>query len=152
MNITAATQIKDLSYGELKTVIETTVYWCFDNLKQPKRYRTFNGIKLTMPMMNIFISRKQGHDLNPKNVCRGEYNPFINQIIIVKNNIANIEELIDTIIHEYTHATQSLGTYMKKSLKYGYWNNPLEVEARTVAALHTDDCCFDICKALNPNY
>lgn len=152
MKITASTPIKNLTSKELITVVNNTVQWCFDNLKQPRRHRVFAGIKLTMPMMHVFISHKRGYALNPKNNSRGEYNPFINQIIIVKNNIDSFEELVDTIIHEYTHSTQSLGSYAKKSLKYGYFNNPFEVEARTVAAIHTDDCVFDVCKKLNPKY
>ena len=152
MKITASTPIKTLTSKELTTVVINTVQWCFDNLKQPRRHRVFAGIRLTMPEMHVFISRKRGFDLNPKNNCRGEYNPFINQIIIVKNNIDSFEDLVDTIIHEYTHSTQTLGSYAKKSLKYGYYDNPFEVEARTVAAIHTDDCVFDVCKLLNPNY
>jgi hypothetical protein len=152
MNITAATKISNLTTKELNIVVKEIVYWCFDNLKQPKRHRTFGGIKLTMPVMHVFISRKRGMNLNPKNNFRGEYNPFLNQIVIMKNNIDSLDDLIDTIIHEYTHSTQALGRYMKLNQKHGYWENPLEVEARMVAALNMDNCMFDVCKSLNPNY
>jgi len=59
MKITASTPIKELTSKELTTVVINTVQWCFNNLKQPRRHRVFAGIRLTMPEMHVFISRKR---------------------------------------------------------------------------------------------
>ena len=49
-------------------------------------------------------------------------------------------EGIKTIIHEYIHYLQDLSNYNLLSEFFGYWNNPREVEARTIADLYAPKC------------
>jgi len=138
--ITAATKIKSLTYGQIGHITADTMGWCLVNMKKPKRKR----YGLNMPKLSAFISKRKSVKEIPSNDARGEYMPYTNQIIVVPSNIQTVWELIETVIHEYTHSTQDLKHYNECNVVFGYFNNPYEVEARYEAALRTDDCCFDI--------
>jgi hypothetical protein len=61
----------------------------------------------------------------------GAFDAEINELILYYNNVKSLKVLITTIIHEYQHSLQPIKTkYEVYSKKYGYWKNPLEVEAR----------------------
>ena len=142
--IKSTTELSELKPSQIKSIIELTMFWCFNSLKQPKKSRTFNGIKIPMPGMTVFISKRKGAKYIPANNYSGEYNPFVNQITVVPSNIEYVVDLVEVLIHEYTHSTQRLTDYTQKNKKYGYWNNPYEVEARATAATFAEVCCFEI--------
>jgi hypothetical protein len=142
----STTNLTDLKPKQIKSVIMSTLDWCFTNLKAPKRSRTFNGVKIPMPAMSVFISKRKGSQHIPANDALGEYSPFLNQITLVPSNIGSVVDLVEVIIHEYTHSTQKLTDYYKLDKKYGYLLNPYEVEARLVAATYADVCCYEILK------
>lgn len=56
---------------------------------------------------------------------------------------SNLQDLANTIIHEYTHALQFTSQkehmrYQQETERVGYYNNPFEKEARKVASEHED--------------
>ena len=62
----------------------------------------------------------------------GEYDDIDHEIFIYHNNCRTVRVLIQTMIHEYTHSIQKgMRSYSKLSKENGYWNNPLEIEARS---------------------
>ena len=64
-------------------------------------------------------------------VTYGGYSHDYNKIFIYSNNINNLKLLLCTVIHEYQHSVQPMMIrYTSYSKKYGYWKNPLEIEAR----------------------
>ncbi len=94
--------------------------------------------------MSIQVSMAAGFDVNPKNDSRGEYNPYINQIILFKNNIEDVATLANVVIHEYVHSTQKLTDYAAKHSRYGYYNNPYETEAQATADKYYLECVEDV--------
>lgn len=62
----------------------------------------------------------------------GYYDIAENTIVIYRGMLDNIEEYVKVFIHEWTHSRQPkiLAEYDKADAKYGYRNNPFEVEAR----------------------
>lgn len=63
--------------------------------------------------------------------------------INVKEN-GTLRDFIDTIIHEFIHSTQKSGKYYKLDGKYGYDNNPYEIEAVKKAKKWRKICWYGI--------
>ena len=59
----------------------------------------------------------------------GQYDPQDHAIYIYYNNIDNVKELLQTIIHEWTHSLQPLTSKWKEYNDMEYTNNPYEKEA-----------------------
>ena len=75
----------------------------------------------------------------------GEYNYMTNKIRIHHNICENVQMMIRTIIHEYTHYIQDIkGKYDILYKKYGYDKHPQEIEARKNEKLYSS--CWKIIK------
>lgn len=79
----------------------------------------------------------------------GKYYFRTKTIEIYYRNHTNLNTLIETILHEYIHHLQL--RYLKDdkkcdrlSRRIGYYNNPFEVEARTLAKKYRDQCIRDL--------
>jgi hypothetical protein len=59
----------------------------------------------------------------------GEYDPQDHCIFIYYNNTNTVKELLQTIIHEWTHSLQPLTSKWKEYNKMEYNSNPYEKEA-----------------------
>lgn len=74
----------------------------------------------------------------------GIYHAANNEIVIYVNNHQTIEQLTNTIIHEYIHARQRNRLFTKMYDQYtrdlGYWENPYEKEARREADRYQVEC------------
>jgi hypothetical protein len=72
---------------------------------------------------------------------------------ITLNLTANetIKDLIDTVIHEYTHYLQPnfQEIYEQLSTEYEYHNHPLETEAKEHAKIYRRSCFLSIKKEIN---
>lgn len=67
------------------------------------------------------------------------------QIVIYMYDDLDINYLIDTVIHEYSHYLQfekksQEQDYDKKHFELGYLNNPYEIEARQIAKQKKKEC------------
>lgn len=70
---------------------------------------------------------------------------FNGEVIVYLHNNPDIPTLVDTVLHEIMHFIQSKTDVQYKryddySEKYGYWDNPFEIESRKFAKNHTEAC------------
>ena len=67
------------------------------------------------------------------------------QIVIYVYDNLDVDCLVDTVIHEYSHYLQfekkaSEQDYNKQHEEMGYWDNPYEVKAREIAKQKRKEC------------
>jgi hypothetical protein len=110
----------------LKKISHLILEWCVNNLGKPNKKHD----PLILTVSNI--SNFEKHGLSEE---KGVYDPIDTEITIYRYNLSSIEDLVKTVIHEYTHFLQMPNSrycrmYDKYDDEHGYWDNPLEVEAR----------------------
>ena len=96
-----------------------TLKWCKKNLGINKR-------KKTKPKISIRINFKKDET---EKTTRGAYYFDENRIIIYHINCKTINDVISTIIHEYTHYLQSNKKYWDYFKTHYYSNHPYERQA-----------------------
>lgn len=76
----------------------------------------------------------------------GYYDEQDNLIFVSKDKHHNIEDLVDTVIHEYTHYKQNIKVDFRVLSKYFEFDDqhPLEIEARTVAQRDSPICLKEV--------
>lgn len=79
-----------------------------------------------------------------KSECAGLYQYQDNEITIFVKEHLTVRDLIDTVIHEYTHYKQPMSKYSKLLKKNGYKNHPLEIEAIHKAKTFRKECWHNI--------
>ena len=111
--ITLKTDIKNLSKKEMKVLNESLVEACA-----------------------LYMGKKKG--LSVRMIGRGKkyfglYDYDTNEIKIYKKSCSGMLGYVKTFVHEYAHAKQKglAKNYTAYHFKYGYWNNPYEVDARS---------------------
>ena len=75
--------------------------------------------------LELLVSYKQGYI--PSIV--GEYDPQDHEIIVYWDNVDNVKELLQTMIHEWTHSLQPLSSKWKEYKAQVYTRNKFEKEA-----------------------
>ncbi len=68
----------------------------------------------------------------------GEYDPQDHAIYIYYNNIDNVKELLQTIIHEWTHSLQPLTSKWREYNDVAYSRNPFERAAYKSEGLYSE--------------
>ena len=116
-NIKKATKIANLAYR-----------WCENRFGHP--------LKTVIGDFKVSQDKRVKHML-------GEY--MDRNIKIYIYNCSSYSEVIRTVIHEYTHYLQmpklnDNGKYYRLDEKYGYINNPMEVEAREAEDMFIKTC------------
>jgi Zn-dependent peptidase ImmA (M78 family) len=105
---------------KLRKISKLTFEWCVQNMGKHPVYG--------LPKI---ICRE-----NTKTDQRGYYDFDLGRhhiVIYIRGN-DDIQNLIDTIIHEYKHSLQNMRkSYCKLERELGYWNHPMEKEARSTA-------------------
>lgn len=102
--------------------------WCINNLGNPLK-----TISPTIILKN---------DKRVKNM----YGFYMDQNITIHlSTIQTTRQMVSTIIHEYCHYLQSprisrFTKYWKLNDKFGYTNNPFEIEARQFESLYLNSC------------
>jgi hypothetical protein len=91
--------------------------------------------KPTYPKLRLSRTR-----LKEEPSCKGEYDEDTNTLIIYKPAHRSAIDIIDTVIHEYTHSTQCMVKYFKMAGKHGYNKHPYEHEATRMGKLHSKKC------------
>ena len=114
--------------------IRAVINWCRINLDGNKK-REIN-------LLVKYIAHK---------TLMGEYRYFTKTIIVYLGSHKSIEALVDTIIHEFSHAQnitskKHQAEYDKLTKDDGYYNNPHEVLARKFAAENKMKCITDLYK------
>jgi hypothetical protein len=123
------TKLKGKHKKTIKTITGLTLYWCIQKWGVNKRRST--DINLNLDFVN-----KPGS-------C-GEYYYQDNAIVVYVKHNRTIRDLIDTIIHEFTHQRQAISNYQQVLKKFGYDAHPLEQEAVAVAKEFRKQCWHEI--------
>ena len=126
-----------LSYSkkELEDIGDKVIDWCIDEFGLSKHYEHYPYVEIDMVEENLM----------------GEFIGDNNEIIIYLNAMNNIDDFINTIIHEYIHYMQSPSWYTR------YLNNltlneviknkhPYEIQAEQIATTNYIECKNNILK------
>ena len=132
------TPIKHQRRIRVNKIIHHTLDWCIDKWG-------LNGDRDVELDLDITYREHEHYG----NTSKAEYCYEDNEIIIYPNHHSNVRDLIDSIIHEFTHQRQDMSKYIQTLLKSGYQHHPLEIEAMEVAKKYRRDCCCDIKKEIN---
>jgi hypothetical protein len=112
--ITASIPLSTLSRYKVQKIAKLTIDFCTENFGKTKN----------KSWPTTYISWRSNTSLI------GEYDPFNHDIWVWVKNCPTVMELVKTIIHEWTHSKQRILTeYQKLHRKFGYKDNPLEIEA-----------------------
>ena len=128
-----------LSYSkkEFEDIGEKVIDWCIDEFGLSKHYEHYPYIEIDIDEEDYSLM--------------GEFIGDNNEIIIYLNAMNNIDDFINTIIHEYTHYMQSPSWYTR------YLNNltlneviknkhPYEIQAEQIATNNYIQCKNNILK------
>ena len=126
--------LSELSPKQSNDLIHQILNWCIGNiyLKKGRRFKP-----------TLFISKRT------KTNNLGSYQYYNKKITVYILRHNSIEELCDTIIHEYVHHLQIRTS--KDDIRYNrltrlksYWDNDYEVEARSIASKYSKKCKKDL--------
>jgi len=128
-----------LSYSkkEFEDIGEKVIDWCIDEFGLSKHYEHYPYIEIDIDEEDYSLM--------------GEFIGDNNEIIIYLNAMNNIDDFINTIIHEYIHYMQSPSWYTR------YLNNltlneviknkhPYEIQAEQIATTNYIECKNNILK------
>lgn len=129
------TPIRDLPV-HYTVLSDTILYWCGENLGKRKKQPRIE--------LRYYQSKKY---------C-GKYLGATATIVVYTKSNISLEQLVNTVIHEYCHhlqfeKPQSQKVYDKLLMDIGYLNHPMEIEARNVASKNTMKCINTISKKMN---
>ena len=110
---------KFIDINTKKRLTNLTIKWCRDFFGVNERKR--NKLKVT-------FSNRQRKIKN--SVVFGNYCFWRNVITIYLPHCNTTDEIVSTVIHEYTHYLQSRLRYQNYQKEYYYSTNPYEKEAR----------------------
>ena len=114
------------AYIKYELLIDNIIDWCYEKFGMSK-------FQECTPWIDI-------EDDNTTEMM-GEYNSEDNTIILYHKYIDNINDLISTVIHEYTHFLQSPGWYTRYANTLNKSDDhPYEIQAESVAKKHTKIC------------
>lgn len=125
------TPIHKLSMDDSYRIVNAVVLWCRDNL--PTKVKRKNPMSVMVHKSDLDIY--------------GQYCEKNNWLTVNLDCVENVAMLIRTTIHEFIHSGQNLKKYSKYTKKYGYFKNPLEVEANKYE-VHYRECWKQIKKTI----
>jgi hypothetical protein len=134
MKIYLKTLIKDIGRRETGRIASMVFTWCKQNMGVNNR----KGYK---PMFYLSAMIDDGQ------IC-GDYDEIDNEICIYYKNLIDVRELVDTMIHEWTHQLQPCRTKYNK-FKGSYKKHPFEVEAYASEKIYNSKCWNDIKSKVN---
>lgn len=76
--------------------------------------------------------------------CMAFYDEIEGTIFISKDKNDNLQELANSIIHEYTHYKQNMKHYQVLSLYLTDQKNPMEIEANKIAKRDVKKCLKEV--------
>ena len=114
------------------------IKWCRENMGVNKR-------KKDIPKISVRIYFRKDET---ERFIKGIYYSDENRIIVYHVNCETIEDVISTVIHEYTHYLQSMKKYWEYSLTYNYNTHPYERQARRNETKYTKMCIKKIKKEI----
>jgi hypothetical protein len=126
------TNIKELYGYQTKKIVDLALEWCSNKF----------GFRKYTPNIYFSVIRER------TNYDSGWYEPARHEpeITINISGNQNISDLINTVIHEYTHYLQPdlSKNYNPLDPNFNYDKHPLEIEAREMAKKYTRKCYTQI--------
>lgn len=110
---------KFIDINSKKRLTNLTIKWCRDFFGVNERKRT---------KLKVTFSHRERKIKN--SVVFGNYCFWRNVITIYLPHCNTTDEIVSTVIHEYTHYLQSRPRYQNYQKEYYYSTNPYEKEAR----------------------
>ena len=125
------------TYKKLEYIGEKVINWCINEFGLSKYHEYDPWLEIDMDDEDCSLMGEYVHDNN--------------EIIIYPNFMDNMNEFIDTIIHEYTHYMQSPSWYTRysnrrKELMGRIVSHPYEIEAYEVAKKNMKKCKKEVLK------
>jgi hypothetical protein len=114
------------------------IKWCRENMG-------VNNRRKTQPKMSVRIYFRKDET---ERFIKGIYYSGENRIIIYDLNCKTLEDVVSTIIHEYSHYLQSMKKYWEYFNTYSYSTHPYERQAKRNELKYTNVCMKFIKKAL----
>ena len=124
-------------YVKKQYAIET-LKWCKSFFGLNERKRTKLVLEFTQRPRRI-----------KKHIVFGNYCFWRNKITIYLPHCESIEDIVSTMIHEYTHYLQSRPKYQEYQFNYYYSTNPYEREAKRNEEKYTKFCIKEIRNLIN---
>jgi hypothetical protein len=127
---------KDYNINVTKSkFVNEVLNWCMNNMDYPTGHKYYPQVKI------LYYKTKRNRF--------GDYTSNTRLIRIFINNHISVEELINTVIHEYTHYLdmpfkQNQKEYNRYLKQKGYYDNPFEINARETAEKYTSICLKDM--------
>jgi hypothetical protein len=113
--------------------------WCQEYLGKSTRKRR---------KLKLYITEWSRTMDNGKSIVFGNYCFYRNRVSVYATNCETIEDVVGTVIHEYTHYLQSRPQYEKYAENYHYSTNPYEKEAKRNEKKYTKVCIKEIKKLI----
>lgn len=107
--------------------------WCVRTYGKSKHNRMFP-----------YVTYRSAKYMNEGPATMAYYDDETGVIFINKDDHRSLRELVNTVIHEYTHYLQNSHHYHVLSLYLPYRKHPLEIEADRVASRDTKKCLREI--------
>ena len=126
---------KSIDTATKKRITNLTIKWCKDFFGINDKKRT----KLKL----VFSNRPR---TIKKCIVFGNYCFWRNTITIYIPHCQTVNEIVSTVIHEYTHYLQSRPRYQTYQKEYYYSTNPYEREAKRNEEKYTSVCLKEIKK------
>jgi hypothetical protein len=106
--------LNQYSISEIKLIASLVGVFCANNIGKCRNKK----------YPSTFLSQKNEKEF------MGVYNPRKHKIIVYLKKCKTISDFTKTFIHEWTHSKQRvLSDYGRLDKKFGYDNNPMEIEA-----------------------
>lgn len=114
------------------------IRWCRD-------YMGVNNRRKSLPKISVRINFRKDET---ERFIKGIYYSYENRIIVYDLNCKTIEDVVSTVIHEYTHYLQSMKKYWEYFQTHDYSRHPYERQARRNEIKYTKECIKTIKKGL----
>lgn len=102
----------------------------------------YTNIKSNNPKPSISVSYYKNKKVS------GVYYSSNNSITVFVNNSPQLIDIVNVVLHEYTHSTQRTKGFDKLYNQYtedkGYWDNPFEIECREISKQYQYQCLQDL--------
>lgn len=114
------------------------IRWCKENMG-------INNRRKSQPKMSVRIYFRKDET---ERFIMGSYYSVENRIVVYGVNCKTLEDVVSTIIHEYSHYLQSMKKYWEYFNTYSYSTHPYERQAKRNELKYTDECMRYIKKVL----
>lgn len=114
------------------------IRWCKENMG-------INNRRKSQPKMSVRIYFRKDET---ERFIMGSYYSVENRIVVYDINCKTLEDVVSTIIHEYSHYLQSMKKYWEYFNTYSYSTHPYERQAKRNELKYTDECMKYIKKVL----